>query len=821
MALVNLRSAYPNRIEQMSNDPLDVVSRTRRRSEETSVSMYDDDPGWLASLEEDPEDLDYEEMPSNARKSTGQFRGRSRKKSSSRRKTTSGVIRIPVNTMDEDQEPPSATTPTIKPREERPFKEFFPDLNIEAPLAILSDNIENSRSKSPSEFEISRSKSPSFFGQLSDMVTDVVRKSLGRDSDSESTYDHRISSKVISDGPFCGPVLHLKNDSSNLPKVSCEKISKDSQIVYKNSLNMKSIPGRYLRYSEPVEDELFDRVEYDMDEQDNCWLSALNALRSKDDLTPVSEDVFELIMDQLEKLWFHLTKDTLTATQEPISPEQCVCSICGDGETEASDAIIFCDGCNVAVHQDCYGVPFIPEGPWLCRKCMVSPQSPVSCIFCPNEGGAFKQTTTNQWAHLLCALWIPEVSIINPVYAEPIDGIERIPKSRWKLVCGLCKKRVGACIQCHKPTCFAAFHVTCARNAGLYMKMKHYTQDGQEYTIHKAYCRKHTPSHHQSSRNFAGGGVDENFSANSNSVESSMTSMWEDEDPKDRETVKKTAQAHKHGYLVPAPVAPQYILDEILAKLDVERIFLRQRLKFVSMVCKYWSLKRQARRGAPFLKRLHLEPWTAYSTAVKESEAIRIERFKALSKLRKELELIRILAELGRKREKEKLKGLRTQYDLVKLAVCPLHVTLSSALSAAEKLDKKLIFAEPVSSVDVPDYYDIIKNPMDFSTMRKKLNEFEYESPEAFEEDLRLICSNCLIYNKPDTIYARYAIKLQKSIPDIIDKAKESLRNVPVDPKTGVCKSGLPREIFEYPSLPDPLILSNPPEKIDRHKKQI
>ena len=93
--------------------------------------------------------------------------------------------------------------------------------------------------------------------------------------------------------------------------------------------------------------------------------------------------------------------------------------------------------------------------------------------FSPNILGAFKQTVDNKWCHVVCALWIPEISFQNPVFLEPIDGLRNVPKARWNLKCYICKKSgCGASIQCNRANCYTAFHVTCAQHAGLYMVMR-------------------------------------------------------------------------------------------------------------------------------------------------------------------------------------------------------------------------------------------------------------------------------------------------------------------------------------------------------------
>lgn len=71
-------------------------------------------------------------------------------------------------------------------------------------------------------------------------------------------------------------------------------------------------------------------------------------------------------------------------------------------------------------------------------------------------------------------------------------------------------------------------------------------------------------------------------------------------------------------------------------------------------------------------------------------------------------------------------------------------------------------FKDPVDARDVPDYYDIIKDPMDLKTMSKRLeSEQYYVTFEMFVADVKRMFANARTYNSPETIYYKCSTRLE------------------------------------------------------------
>ena len=181
-----------------------------------------------------------------------------------------------------------------------------------------------------------------------------------------------------------------------------------------------------------------------------------------------------------------------------------VCEICNDGEVTPDNQILFCEACNVAVHQICYGIERVPEGDYYCITCryferknmgtIVSEQPekgtnvklspsplPIYCELCPLKQGAFIRTDTSthrpenvsnrvlsRWVHVLCAKW-QGLNFVNDQNNECVEDILPL-KVHFQVLnasCMLCQSNRGAFNKCRDPGCDKYLHVSCARSSGL------------------------------------------------------------------------------------------------------------------------------------------------------------------------------------------------------------------------------------------------------------------------------------------------------------------------------------------------------------------
>lgn len=115
-------------------------------------------------------------------------------------------------------------------------------------------------------------------------------------------------------------------------------------------------------------------------------------------------------------------------------------------------------------------------------------------------------------------------------------------------------------------------------------------------------------------------------------------------------------------------------------------------------------------------------------------------------------------------------RGVSGRFKSVKPASVPSGSN-AALMKQCENLLKKLlshqhasVFNEPVDIVklNIPDYFTVIKHPMDLGTIRKRLTSGAYSSPLEFLADVRLTFSNAMTYNPPGNIVNFMANEMSK-----------------------------------------------------------
>ncbi|XP_036934817.1 protein AF-10 isoform X1 [Acanthopagrus latus] len=235
------------------------------------------------------------------------------------------------------------------------------------------------------------------------------------------------------------------------------------------------------------------------------------------------------------------------------------CCVCSDERGWAENPLVYCDGhgCNVAVHQACYGIVQVPTGPWFCRKCESQERAArVRCELCPHKDGALKRTDNGGWAHVVCALYIPEVEFANVSTMEPIV-LQSVPHERYNKTCYICedqgresKAATGACMTCNKHGCRQAFHVTCAQFAGLLCEEQGSDADNVKYC---GYCKYH----HSKLRRSRGRG------SRSQSLSDTSTQCM-DRPPDEDKKKHKERDRHKPKHKKTMDMSPSLVLPNIM-----------------------------------------------------------------------------------------------------------------------------------------------------------------------------------------------------------------------------------------------------------------
>lgn len=149
--------------------------------------------------------------------------------------------------------------------------------------------------------------------------------------------------------------------------------------------------------------------------------------------------------------------------------------------------------------------------------------------------------------------------------------------------------------------------------------------------------------------------------------------------PPERRLKGSSNQAYAKSFVSQGPpIIPETIASSVLSSLSA--IKFKRKKETLSAICRFWSLKRESRRGAGFLKRLHLEPWTAKAQRGNDNSEIGAKKLEYMKKLRRDLENVRMLCEQVKKRERLKQRRVDEARRTIEPILFPVENAFWEAL---------------------------------------------------------------------------------------------------------------------------------------------
>lgn len=110
-----------------------------------------------------------------------------------------------------------------------------------------------------------------------------------------------------------------------------------------------------------------------------------------------------------------------------------------------------------------------------------------------------------------------------------------------------------------------------------------------------------------------------------------------------------------------------------------------------------------------------------------------------------------------------------------------LSFILETIVNQIKAVENSWPFINPVNKKFIKDYYDVIEQPMDLSTMSKKVQTNQYQSREAFINDVRLIFENSAKYNGTDHAFTHTAEKMLDVCQSAIQENEETVTQLEKD----------------------------------------